>query len=279
MDLSTDPDPKETSSGTQNQAEPFWDTLHSWVETDLTSGMETQQAKTTNEKDASTAAANSEDLTKAINAHRFNPPLIGSEAWEGYMFSDLEIRIKESMDFYGAVLWPSAMVICHFLEENRDTYNLVDKNVIELGAGTGLVTIVASLLGAKVTSTDLPDLLGNLQYNVMRNTKDRCKYIPVVTELSWGPQVKERFPRDVHYFDYILAADVVYCHPFLDELLDTFDHLCQENTVILWAMRFRLDPENGFVDRFRERFHLEELYDLPTLNIKLYRAWRRTNGV
>lgn len=252
------------------------------METDLTSGTVTRQAETTSKKDASTAAANSEELTKAINAHRFYPPLIGSEAWEGYMFSDLEIRIKESTDFYGAVLWPSAMVICHFLEENRDTYNLVDKNVIELGAGTGLVSIVASILGAKVTSTDLPDLLGNLQYNVLCNTKNRCKYIPVVTELSWGPQVKERFPHDVHHFDYILAADVVYCHPFLDELLDTFDHLCQENTIILWAMRFRLDPENGFVDRFQERFHLEELYDLPTLSIKLYRAWRRdtrTNGV
>lgn len=35
--------------------------------------------------------------------------------------------------------------------------------------------------GAKVTSTDLPELLGNLQYNVMRNTKDRCKYIPLVS--------------------------------------------------------------------------------------------------
>lgn len=34
--------------------------------------------------------------------------------------------------------------------------------------------------GAKVTSTDLPDVLGNLRYNVMRNTKDRCRYIPVV---------------------------------------------------------------------------------------------------
>lgn len=34
--------------------------------------------------------------------------------------------------------------------------------------------------GAKMTSTDLPEVLGNLQYNVMRNTKDRCKYIPLV---------------------------------------------------------------------------------------------------
>lgn len=34
--------------------------------------------------------------------------------------------------------------------------------------------------GAKVTSTDLPDVLGNLQYNVTRNTKGRCKYSPLV---------------------------------------------------------------------------------------------------
>uniref|UniRef100_A0A4W6DA70 Methyltransferase like 21e n=1 Tax=Lates calcarifer TaxID=8187 RepID=A0A4W6DA70_LATCA len=169
-----------------------------------------------------------------------------------------------------------AMVLCHFLETNRDKYNLTDKNVIELGAGTGLVTIVSSLLGAKVTSTDLPDVMGNLRYNVMRNTKDRCKYIPLVTELTWGQEVEQRFPRATHCFDYILAADVVYAHPYLDELMDTFDYLCQENTQILWAMRFRLDPENSFVDRFRQRFHLEELYDLRTsLSIKLYRAWRK----
>lgn len=39
------------------------------------------------------------------------------------------------------------MVLCHFLDAHQDKYNLVDKNVIEIGAGTGLVTIVCSLLG------------------------------------------------------------------------------------------------------------------------------------
>lgn len=96
-----------------------------------------------------------------------------------------------------------------------------------------------------------------------------------VTELTWGQELEQRFPRATHCFDYILAADVVYAHPYLEELLDTFDHLCQENTQILWAMRFRLDPENSFVERFRIRFHLELLYDLPSLSIKLYRAWRK----
>ncbi|KAK1890700.1 Protein-lysine methyltransferase METTL21E [Dissostichus eleginoides] len=239
--------------------------------------MDTQQSNArkedskTKEEDAAVDA----ELAKAIMSRSFHPSILGPEPWEGYIFSDLEIRIKESTDLYGAVLWPSAMVLCHFLETNRDEHKMMDKNVIELGAGTGLVSIVSSLLGAKVTSTDLPDVLGNLQYNVMRNTKGRCKYIPLVTELFWGQEVEQRFPRATHCFDYILAADVVYSHPYLEELMDTFDYLCQENTQILWAMRFRLDKENRFVDRFRQRFNLEELYNLPSLSIKLYRAWRR----
>lgn len=98
-----------------------------------------------------------------------------------------------------------------------------------------------------------------------------------VTELIWGQELDQRFPCATHCFDHILAADVVYAHPYLQELMDTFEYLCQENTQILWAMRFRLDPENSFVDRFRQCFHLEELYDLPSLSIKLYRAWRRDN--
>lgn len=46
------------------------------------------------------------------------------------------------------------MVLCHFLETNQDKYCLADKNVIELGAGTGLVTIVSSLLGMKNRTAD-----------------------------------------------------------------------------------------------------------------------------
>ncbi|XP_034048494.1 protein-lysine methyltransferase METTL21E-like [Thalassophryne amazonica] len=240
--------------------------------------METQQSKPTEDSKSREGAAVDTELVTHIMAQHFRPSLIGPEAWEGYNFGDLEIRIKESTDLYGVMLWPSALVLCYFLETNRDKYNLCDKNVIELGAGTGLVTIISSLLGAKVTSTDLPDVLGNLQHNVMRNTRGRCKYVPQVTELIWGQEVKWRFPRATHHFDYILAADVVYAHPYLEELMDTFDYLCQEDTQILWVMRFRLDPENSFVDRFQKHFHVEELYDLPSLSIKLYRAWRKDNG-
>lgn len=46
-----------------------------------------------------------------------------------------------------SALCSQAMVLCHFLDNHRDQYNLMDKSIIELGAGTGLVTIVTSLLG------------------------------------------------------------------------------------------------------------------------------------
>lgn len=210
-----------------------------------------------------------------IMARSFIPTLITTVSWEGFRFAGHEIRITEAKDCYGAVVWPSALVLCYFLETHAKQYNMVDKNVIEIGAGTGLVSIVASLLGARVIATDLPELLGNLQYNISRNTKMKCKHLPQVKELSWGVALDRDFPRSATNFDYILAADVVYAHPFLEELLVTFDHLCRESTVILWAMRFRLEKENRFVDRFKELFDLEELSSFPSLNIKLYKGMKK----
>ncbi|KAM4863547.1 protein-lysine methyltransferase METTL21E isoform X2 [Urocitellus parryii] len=177
-------------------------------------------------------------VVSEIMARCFIPTLVTSISWEAFHFVGHEIRITEAKDCYGAVVWPSALVLCYFLETNAKQYNMVDKNVIEIGAGTGLVSIVASLLGARVTATDLPELLGNLQYNISCNTKMKCKHLPQVKELSWGVALDKNFPRASNSFDYVLAADVVYAHPFLEDLLLTFDHLCKETTIVLWAMKF-----------------------------------------
>lgn len=137
------------------------------------------------------------------------------------------------------------------------------------------LSTVLCFTGAYVTATDLPELLGNLQYNISRNTKMKCRHLPQVKELSWGIALDKNFPKSSNNFDYILAADVVYAHPFLEELLITFDHLCTETTIILWVMKFRLEKENRFVDRFKELFDLEEISSLPSLNIKLYKAMKK----
>ncbi|KAE8625858.1 hypothetical protein XENTR_v10006416 [Xenopus tropicalis] len=170
-----------------------------------------------------------------------------------------------------------ALVLCYYLERHGKQLCLEDKHVIEIGAGTGLASVVACLLGAHVTATDLKELVGNLQYNVTRNTKQKCKHAPQVKELNWGLDLDKIFPKSSITFDYILAADVVYHHPYLEELLATFDHLCQDNTTILWVMRFReqsTSQANEFLAKFQKLFDMDVIYDFPSLDIKLYRAVR-----
>lgn len=165
------------------------------------------------------------------------------------------IDFNESADAYGAVMWPGALALCSFLEKNTDMFNLEDKTVLELGSGTGLVAIVASLLGAKVTATDLPNFLGNLRANVMRNTRGKCRHLPHISPLTWSFDVGRIYPSHLHRFDYVLAADVVYHHVYLDELLATMSHFCHPRTTIIWANKLRIVTDLQFTEKFKKEFN------------------------
>ncbi|XP_053560887.1 protein-lysine methyltransferase METTL21E-like [Bombina bombina] len=217
-------------------------------------------------------------IALSILDRRYIPSKLTSVAWEGFYFVGNEIKIVEATDLYGATVWPSALVLCYFLEKHGKQINIEDKHVLEIGAGTGLASIVACLLGAHVMATDLKDLIGNLQYNISRNTKLKCKHEPQVREMTWGFELEKSFPKSSLKIDYILAGDVVYDHPYLEELIATFDHLCQENTIIIWAMKFRKEnriKEKRFIEKFQKLFDMEVVYDFPSLTIQLYRAVRR----
>ena len=64
-----------------------------------------------------------------------------------------DTRVKEvrvSQDFEGSeavVVWDAALVLAHFLERNRSSFDLCGKRVLELGAGTGIVGLAAAALG------------------------------------------------------------------------------------------------------------------------------------
>ncbi|XP_049452394.1 uncharacterized protein LOC125901063 [Epinephelus fuscoguttatus] len=172
-----------------------------------------------------------------------------------YHYVGHDIVIQESIDSYGAVMWPAALALCSYLENNRNTVNLQGKEVLELGSGTGLVTIVASLLGASVTATDLPDVLSNLQANVTRNTRGRCRHTPKVEILSWGHNLERTYPSSLYRYDYVLAADVVYHHDFLNELLATMKHFCTRGTTVIWANKVRFETDLTFTENFKKAFH------------------------
>ena len=50
-------------------------------------------------------------------------------------------------------------------------------------------------IGAKLTATDLPDLLSNLRCNLNRNTRGHRRHEPQVAVLSWGHELEQGFPH------------------------------------------------------------------------------------
>ncbi|XP_046903245.1 S-adenosylmethionine-dependent methyltransferase domain-containing protein [Hypomesus transpacificus] len=205
---------------------------------------------------------------------RWEPSVFYSVGKESFFFAGHDITIHESLDSYGALIWPGAVALCQFLENDNQQVNLMDKAVLEIGAGTGLLSIVASLLGAWVTATDLPEILSNLTFNLSRNTKGRCRYTPQVTALTWGRDLERDFPLSACHYDYVLAADVVYHHDNLDELLATMRHFLRpgSGTTLLWANKVRFQSDVRFTESFKSSFNATLLSTLPQQEVHIYRA-------
>ncbi|XP_077663348.1 protein-lysine methyltransferase METTL21C [Eretmochelys imbricata] len=196
---------------------------------------------------------------------------------EHYCYADHQITIQESLDHFGAIVWPGALALSQYLESNQQEINLKDKKVLEIGAGTGLVSIVASILGAYVTATDLPEVLENLKWNISRNTQNMNIHRPEVRKLVWGEDLNEDFPKSTHHYDFILASDVVYHHTSLDPLLTTMAYLCQPGTVLLWANKFRFSTDFEFLEKLGNILIVTLLAEFPESNIKLFKAIVKEN--
>ncbi|KAM8784394.1 protein-lysine methyltransferase METTL21C [Rhynchonycteris naso] len=203
---------------------------------------------------------------------KFVPTNYASYTQEYYLFAGKKIVIQESIESYGAVVWPGATALCQYLEEHTEELNLQDAKILEIGAGPGLVSIVASILGAHVTATDLPDVLGNLQHNLLRNTVKHTAHLPEVKELVWGEGLEQKFPKSTFHYDYVLASDVVYHHYCLDKLLTTMVHLCQPGTVLLWANKFRFSTDYEFLDKFKQAFDTTFLAEFPESSVKIFKG-------
>jgi predicted nicotinamide N-methyase len=80
------------------------------------------------------------------------------------------------------------VVLVKYLEYGKLTpiSDLVGKNVLELGSGTGLVGFSLALAGANVMLTDAPELLPLLSTNYELNKKNFTGSILGIKELDWS---------------------------------------------------------------------------------------------
>ncbi|NXJ14898.1 MT21A methyltransferase, partial [Odontophorus gujanensis] len=211
-----------------------------------------------------------------------------------YRFAGRTVRIRQDWERRGvaAVVWDAAVVLSAYLEMGG--IDLRDRSVIELGAGTGLLGIVATLLGkgffvcleqfttvvklaflrAHVTITDREPALEFLESNVWANLPSELHPRAVVKELTWGKDLGNFSPGA---FDFILGADIIYLEETFAELLQTLEHLCSEQTVILLSCRIRYERDNNFLKMLKGRFSVNEVHYDYSRDVHIYKAQRHSH--
>jgi hypothetical protein len=135
------------------------------------------------------------------------PPLAGLHARTvSYRFDALDTTVELAQRFgegmgVGGAQWPAGYVLAEWLsrrpvlallhgeeeqQEQQPAFDWTDVRVCELGAGLGLVSIVVSLLGARVTATDgVEPVLPVLKLNMDAHTVG-VRHPPEVELLAWG---------------------------------------------------------------------------------------------
>jgi EEF1A N-terminal glycine/lysine methyltransferase len=123
-------------------------------------------------------------------------------------------------------LWNAGKVIAQYLEDNAE--NLVKgKDVLELGAGAGLPSLVCAARGARqvvVTDYPDPDLIQNLQYNIEHCSLISMKSSIVAKGYLWGNdtgELKSHLVEPSAGFDLLILADILFNHSEHEKLVST----------------------------------------------------------
>ena len=111
----------------------------------------------------------------------------------------------------GATLWDSSLALTNFLTYHYADTDLSDKDVLELGAGVGLVGMALASMGANVVVTERDIALPLLRKNVDRNVKVTGGRVEVA-ELSWSGDAMKNLmnTRKDLPFDIVVGSDLIF---------------------------------------------------------------------
>ncbi|XP_067832588.1 EEF1A lysine methyltransferase 3-like [Heptranchias perlo] len=170
-----------------------------------------------------------------------------------------------------APVWDASLALCQYFEEQKTSF--CGRKVIELGAGTGIVGILAVLLGGEVTITDLPHALKQIESNVSANVPTSWAHRSQVRALSWGCD-HTRFPTD---YDFVLGSDIVYLPETYSSLIQTLRHLGGRSATIYLSSKMRMEHEtiSFYEEILPQHFKCQLLYRNEEQNINLYKVTKK----
>eukprot|EP00930_Biecheleria_cincta_P103107 TRINITY_DN95023_c0_g1_i1.p1 TRINITY_DN95023_c0_g1~~TRINITY_DN95023_c0_g1_i1.p1 ORF type:complete len:228 (-),score=29.26 TRINITY_DN95023_c0_g1_i1:78-761(-) len=144
----------------------------------------------------------------------------------------VERREADFGGWTGEIVWEAARVLVGLLA--REPHWILNRRVLEVGSGCGLLGLAAGALGARqVTMTDQVTYMAN--YNLELNFQDQ----PEVRQrfrlqpLNWGNM--EEITATEPPYELVLGADLMYNETLYSALADTLMHVSGPGTIVLWA--------------------------------------------
>ena len=132
-------------------------------------------------------------------------------------------HMSTELSAVGLQVWRGALLMCDYIMENEDRF--FDKDILELGCGTGLTSIVAGQYARGVVCTDAETAVLNLcKMNFQENSrliKANCSIY--VEELNWLHGIDAKILTNSP--NIILIADCIYDNDLTDALFHTLQKL------------------------------------------------------
>eukprot|EP01096_Ripella_sp_DP13-Kostka_P000403 TRINITY_DN10461_c0_g1_i1.p1 TRINITY_DN10461_c0_g1~~TRINITY_DN10461_c0_g1_i1.p1 ORF type:complete len:240 (-),score=62.04 TRINITY_DN10461_c0_g1_i1:8-682(-) len=180
-----------------------------------------------------------------------------------YSFFGKVIELQEDPNGgVGGSLWECSLLILKQLEkESADGSALRGLKTVELGSGTGLISIFLALAGADVVATDRGEAIKLLDHNIAKNTNEGEHRIKRA-DLSWGedqeaqPMLAEHKPVDL-----VVVSECIYNLQYAPHLLKTLLNLCSANTRVLFSFTIRnaVEEQIFFDQKVSEHFVVQQL--------------------
>jgi methyltransferase-like protein 23 len=130
---------------------------------------------------------------------------------------------------YWAKVWPSAIGLCHFLQENM--LHIQDKKVMELAAGLGLPSVFTANYAQQIFSSDIEPAAVAFLEQTFRHHQFQLASCQV---LDWNNAATMTIP------DTLLLSDINYEPGQFDNLLSIIQHFLDQGATIILSTPQRL---------------------------------------
>ncbi|KAE8145588.1 putative methyltransferase-domain-containing protein [Aspergillus avenaceus] len=189
-------------------------------------------------------------------------------AFDGFLKEPLVLR-EDLKEGCGGQLWPAGMVLAKYLLRQHKL-NFLNKTVVELGAGGGLVGLAVAR-GCNTGSstfyiTDQAPMRPLMETNIKLNNLSSSVSAAV---LNWGEPLPDSIPE---HPAIVLAADCVYFEPAFPLLISTLRDLLGPESICYFCFKRRRRADLRFMKQARKVFEIEEIRDDPSAE-----TYRREN--